>query len=271
MSSAWTEVGDGVFVRRYEFADQNIVALIGRGETLVVDTRTTLRHAAEIQADLRAIAAPPVTVVVNTHGHSDHVFGNHAFRPCVIWGHARCVTMITHTGEMQRARLIEYMPDMADEMAEVVLDPPDRTMTDRATVEFGGRQVELRYLGRGHTDNDIVLTLPDTDVVIAGDLLENGAAPYFGDGFPLDWPDTAERLLEMVGDETVVVPGHGDHAGRQFAADSLADFRALADLARRLHAGELDRQAAVAASPYQGEVAPGILERALAQLRGELG
>ena len=270
MAGPWTEVGDGILVRRYEFADQNIVALIGRDETLVVDTRTTLRHAAEIQADLTAIAAPPVTVVVNTHGHSDHVFGNHAFRPCVIWGHERCVTMITQTGEMQRARLVEYLPDMADEMAEVVLDPPDRTMTDRATVEYGGRQVELRYLGRGHTDNDIVLIAADADVLLAGDLLENAPAPYFGDGFPLDWPDTAERILELVGENTAVVPGHGDHAGRQFAADSLRDFLALASAARRLHGGELDMEAAVAASPYPAQVAPEILQRALAQLRGEL-
>jgi glyoxylase-like metal-dependent hydrolase (beta-lactamase superfamily II) len=179
--------------------------------------------------------------------------------------------MIMRTGEMQRARLVEFMPDMADEMAEVVLDPPERTMTDRATVEFGGRQVELRYLGRGHTDNDIVLTLADADVLLAGDLLENAPAPYFGDGFPLDWPDTAQRILELVGEKTVVVPGHGDHAGRQFAADSLRDFRALASAARRLHQGELDMDAAVAASPYPARLVPEILERALAQLRGELG
>jgi glyoxylase-like metal-dependent hydrolase (beta-lactamase superfamily II) len=271
MNGSWAEVGDGVLVRRYAFADQNIVALIGRNETLVVDTRTTLRHAAEIQADLAGISAPPVAVVVNTHGHSDHVFGNHVFRPCVIWGHERCVTMLMTTGELQRARIVEYLPAMADEMAEVVFDPPDRTMTDRATVEFGGRQVELRYLGRGHTDNDIVLIVTDADVLCAGDLLENAPAPYFGDGFPLDWPDTAERILALVGDKTVVVPGHGDHAGRKFAADSLKDFRALADAARKLHAGELDMAGAVAAAPYPAQVAPEILERALAQLRGELG
>ena len=270
MASPWTEIGDGVLVRRYEFADQNIVAIIGRGETLVVDTRTTLRHAAEIQADLATISAPPVTVVVNTHGHSDHVFGNATFRPCVIWGHERCVSMIVRTGELQRARIVEYLPDMADEMAEVILDPPDRTMADRATVEFGGRQVELRYLGRGHTDNDIIVIPADADVLLAGDLLENAPAPYFGDGFPLDWPDTAERILELVGDKTVVVPGHGDHAGRQFAADSWNDFKVLADTARKLHAGDFDMDAAVAAAPYPARIVPEILERALAQLRGEL-
>jgi len=262
----WTEVGDRVFVRRYRFFDQNIVALIGRE-----DTRTTPSQAAEILADLRALAAPPVTVVVNTHGHSDHVFGNHVFRPCVIWGHDRCVTFIERSGRAALDAIAAQMPDLADELAQVVLDPPDRTFADRVMVEFGGRQVELRYLGRGHTDNDIVLIATDADVVCAGDLLENGATPFFGDGFPMDWPATAEALLGVIGVQTVVVPGHGDHAGRDFAANSAVSFAQLANLARRVHAGELDVQAALAEAPYPSEAAAEPLARALAQLNGEVG
>jgi len=115
-----------------------------------------------------------------------------------------------------------------------------------------------------------VVVVDDAGVLLAGDLLENAPAPYFGDGFPLDWPDTAQRILDLVGEETVVVPGHGDHAGRQFAADSVRDFQTLAATARRLHAGKLDMDAAVTAAPYPARIAPEILERALAQLRGDL-
>ena len=66
-----------------------------------------------------------------------------------------------------------------------MLDPPDRRVRrTRATLDLGGREVRLAYLGRGHTDNDIVISIPDADVLCAGDLLENGAPPYFGDGYP---------------------------------------------------------------------------------------
>ena len=164
--------------------------------------------------------------------------------------------MIERTGEHQRVSTMAALPEMADELADVVLDPPDKTFTDTATVEFGGRTVELRYLGRGHTDNDIVIVVGDADVVCAGDLLENGAPPYFGDGFPMDWPATAAGLLELVGERTVVVPGHGDPAGREFAATSLAAFQDLAALARRVHAGELDLVAAVEQAPYGGGCPP---------------
>ena len=270
MAGPWTEIGDRVFVRRYKFYDQNIVAVVDGGEALVVDTRSTYPQAHEIIDDLRALGAPRVSVVVNTHGHYDHVFGNRVFRPVKIWGHERCVTMIERLGETHRASTAAAIPELAAELAEVELDPPDQTFADRATVEIGSRQVELAYLGRGHTDNDIVIRVADSDVVCAGDLLENGAVPYFGDGYPMDWPATGARLLELVGDRTIVVPGHGGHAGRAFVETSLDAFRSIAALARQVAAGELDLEVAMAATPYPPDAAREPLERAIAQLRGEL-
>jgi hypothetical protein len=90
--------------------------------------------------------------------------------------------------EDQRATTLESAPELADEMAGFVPDLPDRTVHDAATVDLGGRSVDLRFLGRGHTDNDIVVLVPDATVMFAGDLVENNAPPNFEDGYPLDWP-----------------------------------------------------------------------------------
>jgi glyoxylase-like metal-dependent hydrolase (beta-lactamase superfamily II) len=270
VTTLWTEVGDRVFVRRYRFYDQDITAVLGGGAALIVDTRSTLVQAREILDDLRELGSPRVGIVVNTHGHGDHSFGNAAFRPAVIWGHERCVTMIRTTGEAQRASAAEEVPDIAADLAEVVLDPPDRTIIDRGVLDLDGREVLLTYLGRGHTDNDIVVTIPDADVLCAGDLVENGAPPWFGDGFPMDWPATAEALLGLVGDRTVVVPGHGAHADRAFVERSLSEIRAIADLALTVERGEASLDDAVAAAPYPEAAARESIERALAQLRGEL-
>lgn len=267
MDATWTEIGDRVFVRRYAFYDQNIVVVLDRGEALLVDTRTTYRQAREIVDDLRGLGSPAIAVVVNTHGHYDHVFGNHVFRPAVIWGHERCVTMIERRGERQRAHMSAERPDLAAELAEVELDPPDRTFAQHARVEIGGRIVELAYLGRGHTDNDIVLRIPDADVLCAGDLLESGAPPYFGDGYPIDWPETVAGILALTGERTVVVPGHGPHGGRPFVAASLEEFRQVASLAHRVVDGAVTLDAAVGAAPYPADAAREPLERAIAQLR----
>lgn len=270
MSGRWTEIGERVFVRRYEFFDQDIVAILGGSGALVVDTRSTPAQAREILEDLRELGSPKVGVVVNTHGHFDHAFGNAVFRPAVIWGHERCAAMVRLTGERQRSRVAGRMPELATELADVVLDPPEMTFNERASIDLDGRPIELIYLGRGHTDNDIVVRIPDADVLCAGDLVENGAPPSFGDGFPMDWPETLSRVLPLVGERTVVVPGHGAYADRAFVEATLAGISAVADLATRVHAGVLALEAAVDGAPYSAAPARAALDRALAQLRGEL-
>jgi glyoxylase-like metal-dependent hydrolase (beta-lactamase superfamily II) len=269
--SVWVELGDRVFVRRYAFFDQNIGVVLGDGAALVVDTRSTHVQAREILTDLRELTAAPVTVVVDTHGHFDHTFGNRVFRPATIWGHDGCVTFMARTGEARRAVIAAEEPEIAADLPEVVIDPPDRTFAETAYVEVGGRRVELRHLGLGHTDHDIVVNIPDAGVLFAGDLLENGAVPFFGDAYPLDWPETALRVAELV--VGVVVPGHGDHADRAFAESQAASLAELAALARRVRAGELTVDAAVTNTPFPDYPAEDVrkpLLRAVAQSRGEL-
>lgn len=273
VEDGWVEIGDRFFVRRYAFYDQNIGLILGDGEAAVIDTRSTHTQAREILAHVRELTQATVTVVVDTHGHFDHAYGNHVFRPATIWGHDRCITFIERTGEARRAKIALEEPDLAADLQEVVIDPPDRTFAEAMTIEVGGRPVDLRFLGRGHTDHDIVISVPGTGVWWAGDLLEGGAVPFFGDGYPLDWPTTATALAALVGDG-VVVPGHGDQAGRAFAESQAQSFAALASLARRVQAGELTPDEAVAdETAFPGEQRDAIrgpMERALQQLRGEL-
>lgn len=271
MAVSWSEVGDRVFVRRYTFLDQNIGVVLGDEGVLVVDTRSGPRQGREILDDLRALTPLPVHVVVDTHGHYDHAFGNAVFRPAEIWGHEGCVTFLARTADERLASLAATVPELADEAREVVIDPPDRTFRHEAAVMLGDRRIDLHHLGRGHTDHDSVVVVRDADVVFAGDLLENGAVPYFGDGYPLDWPATARRLAELV--TGVVVPGHGDHGGREFADEQVVAIGKVASLGRRVADGEITLDEALAESPFPAYPAEDLrepLDRAVAQVRGEL-
>ncbi len=267
-SGPWVEVGERVFARRYRFFDQQIGVVLGDGEALVIDTRMTPAQAREVLDDLRELTHDPVAVVVNTHWHCDHAFGNRSFRPAAIWGHERCGPRLLELGPRSRDEVAAEEPELVADLAEVVLDPPDRSFAETARVRVGGRAVWLRYLGRGHTDTDIVVEVPDAGVVFAGDLLEAGATPSFGDAYPLDWPETASRLLELV--RGPVVPGHGPIGDRAFVEDQVAALLEVARLGRAVHAGRLSLDEAVAASPFEPATSREPLERTLAQLRGEL-
>jgi len=273
LADGWVEVGEDVFVRRYAFYDQNIGLILGRSEALVIDTRSTYRQAREIQEHVREVTDSPIGVVVDTHGHFDHAFGNAVFRPATIWGHERCVSFMVRTGERRKETIAREEPAIADDLNEIVIDPPDRVFATHASIDVGGREVSLRFLGRGHTDHDILIDIPGTNVVFGGDLVENGNVPYFADGYPLEWPATLEALGARVGDEVVLVPGHGDHGGKAFLAAQIASLTKLAALAGRVEAGEMTLDEAVAEHPFPEhppEDARRGFDRALAQIRGEL-
>lgn len=222
--NGWDEVGDRIFRRRYESLDLNIGAVLGEDVCLVVDSRATYRQADELRADLRSLTPAPVRYLVNTHHHWDHTFGNGRFPDSEVVGHVECASQLLAVGPAMKSDLRELVTeDERTAIDAIELVPPTVTFTKSLNLEVGGRQVRLEHHGRGHTNNDIVIRVDE--VTFAGDLLEESAPPWFGDGYPLEWPATVEAMLTR----GVFVPGHGDVMTRQMAEAQLADLRAVRD------------------------------------------
>jgi len=250
---AWIDHGAEVFSKRYPSLDLNIGAVVCGNGVLVVDTRAHHRQAGELLDDLRRVTPHPVCGVVNTHHHWDHTFGNAAMPPVPIWGHERCAQALRLQGDRMLREAKEWFPAQAHLFDQVVITPPDHTFSQAADLTVGGRKVELRYLGRGHTDNDIVVCVPDAGVIFAGDLIEESAPPYFGDSYPLEWPDAVAALLEMA--PGPVVPGHGAVVDRAFVAAQHQDLSEVARLAVEGHGAGLTAGAAAAeGGPYPRDV-----------------
>jgi glyoxylase-like metal-dependent hydrolase (beta-lactamase superfamily II) len=222
----WLEVGSGVFCRRYQPWDVTVGMVVGADGLLVIDTRASLRQADQLLDDVRRLSRRPVSWVVNTHAHFDHTYGNARFGTAECWGH-RSVPPAMAVGS-------DEVPDDA-EYAEVVVCPPDHLVDDTATIDLGDRTVELRHLGRGHTDGDLIVIVPEAELVFAGDLIEQSGPPAYGDdSFPLDWPVTVGHLHRLVEDQGRVVPGHGAVVDRPFVAQQQAALEQVADIIRGL-------------------------------------
>jgi glyoxylase-like metal-dependent hydrolase (beta-lactamase superfamily II) len=242
----WREVAPGVLVRRHRELDLNVTLVLGDASALVVDTTSHAGSAGALVGAIRSVTALP-WVVVNTHAHFDHCFGNATFaseqRDVPIWGHAGCRETLLGSGERQRELGAGWLrdggrPEEAEAVARVRVLPPHLTFTGETVLDLGGREVLLQHPGRGHTDHDAIVQVPDAGVTVAGDLVEEGAPPAFSDAYPLDWPATLTGLLPRLGH--VVVPGHGDVVDPAFVAAQRDDLAKVADAARTLPAGADD-------------------------------
>ena len=265
--SVFQELGEGVFRRRYKSLDLNIGVILGEEAVLLVDSRASHRQADELRDELGSLTNLPIGWVVNTHFHWDHTWGNARFPESALWGHDRCRSeMIDHGEAARRAVLDQMAAEHQDEINDVEITPPTETFASSALLDIGGRFVDLRYHGLGHTNSDIIVRVADAGVLFAGDLVEEGAPPSFGDSHPLDWGQTLDSIVL----ETTMVPGHGDVVDAGFVATQQAEIEDIADTAREGHSEGAPVEALVGSGPFPVETMRQALTRAYAQLDGEL-
>lgn len=235
----FTEVADRVWVARHAWFDVNVSVVGGARGLLVVDTHASDRAAAEVLAEVRALGAGEVVGVVNTHEHVDHCFGNATFRAAYDGVPIHAHEAAAEAQQASVGREGDYDPEgrdpRADEVRTTSLLPADHTFSSAAVLDLGDRYVELVHPGRAHTAGDLVVRVPDADVVLAGDLVEESGTPGFGtDCHPLEWPLALDVALQLMTPTTVVVPGHGEVVDRGFVEAQRHDIGVVAETIRDL-------------------------------------
>jgi glyoxylase-like metal-dependent hydrolase (beta-lactamase superfamily II) len=246
----FVEVADRVFVARYRAWDVSIGVVVGEVGSLVVDTRASVVQGSGLYDDIRRL--PPhreVRWVVNTHEHFDHVLGNAVFTGARVHAHENAAAAMTAAVARIKAAIeadpegFESGPGITADVLRSVVDSelrlPDVTFSSATAIDLGDRYVELVFPGRGHTAGDLIVHVPDCDVVFAGDLVEESAdrdaTPYFGeDCFPLEWAPTLDLVMGLLGSDSIVVPGHGAVVDRAFVERQRDDISAVAELVRTL-------------------------------------
>lgn len=177
-------------------AGGNIGATVGDDGLLIVDDQYA--PLADRIATALAELAPEdaLRYVINTHYHGDHTGTNEFFagqRGAVILAH-----------ENVRVRLLDD-----EQRGEAAL--PVLTWAEGITLYFNGEEIQVTYLP-GHTDGDSSVYFTQSNVLHTGDLLFNGRFPYIdidGGGSVSNYIKAQAAMLEMIDDETIVIPGHG--------------------------------------------------------------
>ncbi|NYD41362.1 MBL fold metallo-hydrolase [Nocardioides panaciterrulae] len=254
------EVADRVWVARYAWFDVNVTLVGGALGLLVVDTHGSGAAAREVLHDVRRLGAGEVVGVVNTHWHFDHTFGNATFREAYgevpVHAHENARDELERWGERlkQRVRDHEGEDPHRDEVLATEIVLPDQTFSSARVVDLGDRAVELVHPGRGHTSGDLVLRVPDADVLLAGDLVEESAPPSMNDdAWPMDWPLTLDVVLGLTTPATVVVPGHGLPVDRDFVETQRGELGIVAETIRDLAGRGIPVEEAVQAADWPWE------------------
>ncbi|GAA4026999.1 MBL fold metallo-hydrolase [Arthrobacter methylotrophus] len=227
--SAWLEVGPDNYVLETEGCLLNTGLVVGTERAMVIDTGCGPRQGRQILAAVREKTQLPL-VVVNTHAHYDHYFGNAVFADDGVtefWGHVNCAATIDDDGDHQRRFVSATEPEMAAGEGDAVeLVIPNAIVKDQPVlVDLGGVTATLFYLGRGHTDGDLLVGTPST--LFAGDLVEHGAHPSFEDSYPEDWADVLRHISALRHRYEFLVPGHGQPCSDQFVK-TMADTMSTA-------------------------------------------
>ena len=114
---------------------------------------------------------------------------------------------LTKDDRNQLKAILAGADSVASEFTGLVPRLPNLTFERELDLDLGGRQVQIKFLGRGNTAGDAIVFLPKEGVLIAGDLVVH-PGPYTGSGFPTEWSKTLEKMIEM--NPRVIVPGHGE-------------------------------------------------------------
>jgi glyoxylase-like metal-dependent hydrolase (beta-lactamase superfamily II) len=234
------KVADGVYYATGGLGSNNVV-IVNDQDVLLVDDGSTPGAARALLADIKLITPKPVRMVVNTHFHFDHTDGNSVFGPEVqIVAHEFVRNIILNgdvlhrdpfknqeenlPGQIESLKKQVEQERFADKLAiltkqlsdadalraglkEVKATPPNVTYDSKLILHKGAREIQLLFLGRGHTGGDTFVYLPKEKIICTGDEEEGARLAYMGDAYFDEWIVTLDQLKKL--DFNLVLGGHG--------------------------------------------------------------
>jgi cyclase len=198
----------------------NTTVFVREDGVALVDTKLAGNGAA-ILAQVRKVTGKPVTLIVNTHSHGDHVGSN---------SEIAAGAEVEIVAQANTSARMEAMPSVG---------APHLVFGERMTLGQGADRIELYWFGAGHTDGDAFVVFPAERVMATGDIFQLLAMPRIdraSGGSALALPVTLTQAQDGIRGVDKVIDGHGTtvHGWAEFRA-YVSFARALAEVARNTH------------------------------------
>lgn len=258
------QLQDGVYAAIHQDGGWAIsnAGIVDLGDlTLVYDTFRSTQPAFDLRLAAEQLTGKPVRLVINSHYHADHTWGNQVFYPSadiissletreLIATKGQAGLESTREGAAQRLEALEKQYTEAEDEVErsrlgfwiaffkgpvealpmLEIIPPNLTFDDQFTIHGSHRQVELINYSGGHTSSDTILHLPDDKITFVGDLLWKDCHPNLVDCSPGALEGIQGQIAQT--EPETLVPGHGNVgilADLQLMVDYIADVDQIAE------------------------------------------
>jgi len=210
-----TKVAKDTYVRKglnQIFTKTNLAAIatigfvIGEKSVAVIDTGGSYCDGLRLLKAIRKRTNKPISHVINTHSHPDHMLGNAAFekdKPIFV-GHENLKRAMAERGPIYLENLKRIMGE--GPMAGTKIIPPTLSVAKKTTLDLGNKKLELLAFGTAHTNHDLAVYDPGLKIIWTGDLLFHEHTPVV-DGSILGWQERLEELAKIPA--KFVIPGHG--------------------------------------------------------------
>ena len=205
---SFCEVGDGIWAYTAQ-GDPNSGVIIGDRSVMIVEAQATPRLANKVIEKVRSVTDKPISHVVLTHYHAVRVLGASAYNADQIIMSDAARAMVIERGQEDWDSEFQRFPRLFEGYESIPgLTYPTTTFSEAMTIYLGNRRIDLMHLGRAHTAGDIVVHVPDQNVMFTGDIVEYQSACYCGDGYFGEWGHTLDNIQAF--DVDAIAPGRGD-------------------------------------------------------------
>ena len=205
---SFEEVGNDLFAFTAEGVPNSGI-IVGDDSVMVIDAQATPSLARQVIQKVRSVTDKPISHLVLSHYHAVRVLGAAEYKAGNIIMSSKARSMVVERGQEDWDSEFDRFPRLFKGHEEIPgLTWPTTTFDKKMSLFLGKRRVDLYFLGRAHTAGDIVIHVPDSNVLFTGDIVEYKSACYCGDAHLQEWPKTLGKIAKF--QAVSLVPGRGD-------------------------------------------------------------